>query len=289
MTWFKVDDDLAFHRKVVAAGNAAMGLWVRAGSWCAQHLTDGFVPEEMVGILGTPAQRAKLIKVGLWMEVPNGVQFHQWNENGRQPTAQSVREKRDRAAERQAKHRAAMYAKAQVSDERHNVTDASVTETVTPLLTPAPTRPDPSSSPDGELLAPPAAARARSATREPAQQPPAEPITAQTAVAAWIDAFEATGNHPLSRQVKQVGAESKQLIEAGNDPARVVELARTAGSKCRATVANELAIQVARRQPGARSARTTDDKRADVRGLVAQVMGTAALRPDLRAIEGGHP
>lgn len=31
MPWFKVDDTLALHGKVVAAGNPAMGLWVRAG------------------------------------------------------------------------------------------------------------------------------------------------------------------------------------------------------------------------------------------------------------------
>ena len=33
--WFKVDDNLALHPKVLGAGNAAMGMWVRAGSWSA--------------------------------------------------------------------------------------------------------------------------------------------------------------------------------------------------------------------------------------------------------------
>ena len=55
MPWFKVDDNLAFHHKVVAAGNAAMGLWVRAGAMCAQQLTDGFVPDHMVNTLGSKA------------------------------------------------------------------------------------------------------------------------------------------------------------------------------------------------------------------------------------------
>ena len=41
MTWFRVDDTLAMHPKVYAAGNAAMGLWVRAGAWSMQQLTDG--------------------------------------------------------------------------------------------------------------------------------------------------------------------------------------------------------------------------------------------------------
>lgn len=29
MPWFRVDDDFALHPKAIAAGNAALGLWVR--------------------------------------------------------------------------------------------------------------------------------------------------------------------------------------------------------------------------------------------------------------------
>lgn len=141
MPWFKVDDDLAFHRKIVAAGNAAVGLWTRAGSWCAQQLTDGFVPAHMVPLLGTTTQAAKLVKVGLWVEVDGGFQFHQWNENGRQPTSQSVRESRERAAERQAKWRAQKSANAQVNGVRNGVTPPLVTPSVTGVVTGAPTRP----------------------------------------------------------------------------------------------------------------------------------------------------
>ena len=143
MPWFKVDDDLSFHRKVVTSGNAAMGLWVRAGSWCAQHLTDGFVPNEMISILGTPAQRAKLVKSRLWIEVDGGCQFHEWNENGRQPTSQSVREQRSAAATRQAKWRANKSADPQVNESRNGVTEPFVTQEVTEAVTPTPTRPDP--------------------------------------------------------------------------------------------------------------------------------------------------
>lgn len=146
MPWFKVDDDLSFHRKVVTAGNAAMGLWVRSGSWSAQHLTDGFVPNEMISILGTPAQRAKLVKVRLWIEVDGGCQFHEWNENGRQPTSQSVREQRSAAAIRQAKWRANKSADSQVSEPRNGVTEPFVTDEVTEAVTPTPSRPDPVST-----------------------------------------------------------------------------------------------------------------------------------------------
>ena len=72
MPWFFIDDHLAMHPKAVEAGNAAMGLWVRAGSWCAAHLTDGSLPAAMVTPLGGRARDAnRLVEVGLW-EQPDG-------------------------------------------------------------------------------------------------------------------------------------------------------------------------------------------------------------------------
>ena len=154
MTWFKVDDNLAFHRKVVAAGNAAMGLWVRSGSWCAQHLTDGFIPDHMIAILGTAAQKQKLIKHGLWVAVDGGCKFHQWNEGNRQPKSESVLEKRERSAERQAKYRAGIYGKPQVNAASNGVSSALVTHAVTRAVTAPPTRPDPTSKEEQLSLAP---------------------------------------------------------------------------------------------------------------------------------------
>lgn len=245
MTWFRVDDDLPFHRKVVTAGNAAMGLWVRAGAWSAQHLTDGFVPDEMVSILGTTSQRSKLLKAGLWIEVPGGCQFHQWNENGRQPTAQSVREKRARAAERQAKFRDASYEKKQVSESRNAVTNASVTEPVTPFVTPPPTRPVPTTSPSGDVvLAPAVPGDDRPGTQLsviPGGQIQRQvPLTARDAVKAWHDAYTETHDaKPTDRAVKQAGREAKALIDAGNPPERVLSAARSAGARGFATLERE--------------------------------------------------
>ena len=93
MPWFKVDDTLAFHTKTLAAGNAAMGLWVRAGAWSMQTLTDGFIPDSLARQLGTPKQARDLVAAGLWDKAPGGYQFHEWGD--RQPTAADVR----RAAE----------------------------------------------------------------------------------------------------------------------------------------------------------------------------------------------
>jgi hypothetical protein len=101
--WFKVDDGLFLHQKIVKAGNAAMGLWLRAGSWSAHHLTEGFVPDTVIEVLGTPTQRAKLISVGLWAEADGGCRFHEWNE--RQPTRDEVTEQRSAWAARKRKSR----------------------------------------------------------------------------------------------------------------------------------------------------------------------------------------
>jgi hypothetical protein len=88
--WFKVDDRLAMHPKVMQAGNAAMGLWVRAGSWSAQNLTDGHIPVALLASLGGKRAHADaLVKAGLWEVEPNGWRFHEWT--GYQPSASDVK------------------------------------------------------------------------------------------------------------------------------------------------------------------------------------------------------
>lgn len=83
MTWFKVDDKLAFHPKVLAAGNTAMGLWVRAGAWASDQLTDGHIPGEVAALLSQSRSRdaAKLVQSGLWIAERNGgFTFHDWTD-----------------------------------------------------------------------------------------------------------------------------------------------------------------------------------------------------------------
>lgn len=113
MPWFKVDDNLAFHPKVLKAGNRAMGLWLRAGCWSAQMLTDGLVPPDVVAsIAGKPDECPScgkpdeaslpeaLIASGLWLPDRAGFRFHEWDQ--RQPTKASVEARRavDRARKR---------------------------------------------------------------------------------------------------------------------------------------------------------------------------------------------
>ncbi|MFD2081560.1 hypothetical protein SAMN05421678_106260 [Actinopolymorpha cephalotaxi] len=106
MPWFRVCDTFAFNDKTVAAGNAAIGLWVRAGSWSAQNLTDGLVPKHMVTALGgTTAQARKLVDVGLWETTDDGYRFIDWDDA--QPTRQEVQQDRAAARDRMRRTRSA--------------------------------------------------------------------------------------------------------------------------------------------------------------------------------------
>lgn len=97
MPWFMVDDQLAMNKKVAAAGNAAMGLWVRAGSWSQKELTGGFIPTNIARTLGTSAQAKSLVTVGLWVKVEGGYLFHDWDKH--QMSVEEIRERRRKRAE----------------------------------------------------------------------------------------------------------------------------------------------------------------------------------------------
>lgn len=103
MPWFKVDDTLAFHSKTLAVGNAAIGMWVRAGSWSMQTLSDGFVPNDIVRQLGGFKLAQKLVDAGLWIAKEDGYLFHEWHE--RQPSRARIKADREAGAERLRKWR----------------------------------------------------------------------------------------------------------------------------------------------------------------------------------------
>ena len=105
MPWFKVDDSFDMHTKAVRAGNAALGLWVRCGAYCARHLTDGFIAAEVVKLYGRPVDARALVAAGLWEAVEGGYRMHDYHDYN--PTAKAVHDDRDAAKERQRKAREA--------------------------------------------------------------------------------------------------------------------------------------------------------------------------------------
>lgn len=117
MPWFKIDDKAHSHPKFMRAGNAALGLWLRCGSYSAQHLTEGIVPGVIAQLYGTAPQAAKLVKTGLWHQhghdCPRCPQpgdgdyvIHDFFEGGRNTTRAQYEANKQSAADRQAKRRA---------------------------------------------------------------------------------------------------------------------------------------------------------------------------------------
>lgn len=124
MPWFRIDDTFPHHAKVIAAGNAAIGLWARAGAWSMQQLTDGFIPDHVIASLGTRTEARRLVTVGLWVSEDGGYRFHQWAP--RQPSRDQVLAEREAAAERQQRARErAKEVRESRRDNTEPVTDAS--------------------------------------------------------------------------------------------------------------------------------------------------------------------
>lgn len=155
--WFKVDDKFWSHRKIRALSSDAISLWVRAGSYCGDHLTDGIVePSDIAFIGGEISDAEELVDAGLWLRHERGYVFHEWELY--QPTRAKVEAEREAAKERARKLR-----------ERKRNTSSSL---------PDPTRPQ-SCVTNGE--------------RSPLLRPNAQPADPTTVAAALADIRNALG------------------------------------------------------------------------------------------------
>jgi len=105
MPWFRLEDSFHQHPKVVRAGNAAVGLWVRCGTYSAQYLTEGIVPTEVANTFGRRREIEALVTSRLWVEHEKGFlmpDFLDYN-----PSAEQVETARAAARERQRRAREA--------------------------------------------------------------------------------------------------------------------------------------------------------------------------------------
>lgn len=105
MAWFRIDDGFYDHPKVINAGNAAAGLWVRCGAYSSAKGTDGLVPMKKVHELGTRREIEQLLAVRLWIETDGGVlipDFLDYNpskqDSDRRRRADAERKRRTRSA-----------------------------------------------------------------------------------------------------------------------------------------------------------------------------------------------
>lgn len=180
MTWFKIDDAFHCHPKVLAAGNEAIGLYVRCGSWCAQQLTDGWVPCQVAvlygatdvdastgrlidgGVGATPAHH--LIIAGLWEASDGGFWIHDYLDFNR--SRDQVLSERKHKTARQKRWRDRLTGQ---------YVDASTDASVDGRVDTAPTRPDPTRSSLNREENNPSSSEAPAALSDTATQPKPKP------------------------------------------------------------------------------------------------------------------
>jgi len=148
MPYFPVDDQFAFHPKAIAAGNASVGLWTRAGSWCKAHAEGGRIPHEIAYALGTKREIDRLVKARLWIVVSGGYMFHDWDDQAGNFDANTEKQRREEERERnrERKRRQRERERSRGHGDSHGVTPEGVTPGVT-----APPSPVPSPVPKTDL------------------------------------------------------------------------------------------------------------------------------------------
>lgn len=103
MVWFRLDDKFHSNPKIMAAGNEATGLYVRCGSYAAEHLTDGYIPEQIAAVYGTEASIETLVRTKLWRRRRGGYVMRDFLDFN--PSKEAVDKERKQAAERQRRRR----------------------------------------------------------------------------------------------------------------------------------------------------------------------------------------
>lgn len=138
MTWLKVDDRIAEHRKIRRLSDAAFRLHITALAYCAKDETDGLVTEadfdEMEHGRRLRKHVPSLIDMGLWEPVPGGWVIHDYLHYN--PSHAKQNEKRAKDRERQERWRE------NKASQRDNGVTGALSHIPVPSR-PVPTRPDP--------------------------------------------------------------------------------------------------------------------------------------------------
>lgn len=110
MEWFKLAANYADDPKIVAAGEQAELLFVRALAYCAREETAGHVSKNLVKRLASSNANRRanmLVKVGLWVEVEDGYQIKRWADWQSELDALAARRQADRERKRAQREREA--------------------------------------------------------------------------------------------------------------------------------------------------------------------------------------
>lgn len=168
MSWLELDDQILEHPKFIRAvkigGSDAVFTWLGLRAYCAQKLSDGEIPADMIDEIRGPRESRKraaaiaaLVEVGLVETTDNGLRLHDYLHWSR--SKEEIETRRQANAGRQRRHR----------EQPIPVTrDNDVTNT---LVTPSVTIPSPLPSPP-ILTTPIRSEQSASVPEEPPTPPP---------------------------------------------------------------------------------------------------------------------
>ncbi len=90
MAWVRIEDAVTEHRKHLQAGPAACWLWVCGIAYCQRQLSDGFIPDLALTLLGVSSDRRRnehpivlanrLVLAGLFDRVDGGYRVHDYHD-----------------------------------------------------------------------------------------------------------------------------------------------------------------------------------------------------------------
>jgi hypothetical protein len=103
MTWIKLDDTLPNNPKILPLSDKAFRLYIEGLCYANQYLTDGFLAQAVVNRLDSGNACKELLEAGLWIEVENGTQIHDYCEH--QTSRKVVEEKREQVRNRVTRYR----------------------------------------------------------------------------------------------------------------------------------------------------------------------------------------
>jgi hypothetical protein len=179
--WFRLEDSFHSHPKVIAAGNEAVGLYVRCGTYCAEHLTDGFIPEHVMLLYGSHKLAETLVRTKLLRRVRGGWRMPDYLAYN--PSAQTVDKERAAKTERQRRWREA-HGRRPVDASTHASRDGPVD------APPSPPRPAPKEAGRAGPSPQPAANGRASPPGSPSRRRPED----RTVAEAIADATQTRGN-----------------------------------------------------------------------------------------------
>lgn len=116
---FQVDHDFYDHPKTIGMSDGATALWVRAGSYSAAKLSDGFVAEAALSLLSRCPEEAanELVERGLWRRVKGGFRFHQWDRRNLTRARVESDKESDRQRKRRERQQSRLNGKPQVNGQ----------------------------------------------------------------------------------------------------------------------------------------------------------------------------